>query len=506
MFPFVPRKVARASKAAGASAGSSQIRHGVIPASSASQGAAADRGQQIDVKGKGKAVDSGPSAQDCYILLCLALSDHAIWSDEHLRSRLVNAPDGYIPLRYLLSHSTTLSTLDPPPTETTIAKAIRAQDDDALQVRVLVSAPSRSAWYGKDSVKDELGGYEVRRGDWADALQRAQQLTEDDWATSTIYAESIPLQYRTLAGIARFTQSLLASPAHSTHAVQRIWLPPHAHDKPEDIPKCKGFALITLSSPEQAAELTRRWPWNVRLVDLHGVADIPEAQEAIKFGFRTMLRASWDELQEEYLAYRQTIMDALAYVEQENGNAADDPEAVFEEPAVPPAPSHLPTTDLWSLYPQGCLVFVRNIHPETNKTTLRALFSQAFTGSEVSGAGLDYVDFSKGMDTCYLRLASARHTQVLTEFFAAHPKAQINGLDTSGSIPSLVSNGKVIALEIVEGTREELYWTKVPEKVCRQAVEKAAVATGAQSESGGGEEVEAADSDKRKRKRRKRGD
>lgn len=447
-----------------------------------------------------------------------------------------------IPLRYLLSHSTTLSTLDPPPTETTIAKAIRAQDDDALQVRVLVSAPSRSAWYGKDSVKDELGGYEVRRGDWADALQRAQQLTEDDWATSTIYAvrhdclshapqlngflqESIPLQYRTLAGIARFTQSLLASPAHSTHAVQRIWLPPHAHDKPEDIPKCKGFALITLSSPEQAAELTRRWPWNVRLVDLHGVADIPEAQEAIKFGFRTMLRASWDELQEEYLAYRQTIMDALAYVEQENGNAADDPEAVFEEPAVPPAPSHLPTTDLWSLYPQGCLVFVRNIHPETNKTTLRALFSQAFTGSEVSGAGLDYVDFSKGMDTvsqsccmslphtnaihgsqCYLRLASARHTQVLTEFFAAHPKAQINGLDTSGSIPSLVSNGKVIALEIVEGTREELYWTKVPEKVCRQAVEKAAVATGAQSESGGGEEVEAADSDKRKRKRRKRGD
>lgn len=93
-----------------------------------------------------------------------------------------------IPLRYLLSHSTTLSTLDPPPTETAIAKTIRSQDDDALEIRVLVSAPSRSAWYGKDSARDQLGGYEVRRRDWADVLQRIQQLTEDDWTASTIYA------------------------------------------------------------------------------------------------------------------------------------------------------------------------------------------------------------------------------------------------------------------------------------------------------------------------------
>ena len=92
-----------------------------------------------------------------------------------------------IPLRYLLSHSSTLSTLDSSPTETAIAKAIRARDCGALEVRVLVSSPSRSAWYGKDSTKDQLGGYEVRRRDWADVLQRIHQLTEDDWAASTIY-------------------------------------------------------------------------------------------------------------------------------------------------------------------------------------------------------------------------------------------------------------------------------------------------------------------------------
>lgn len=94
MFPFVPRQVAQERKPAGASAGSSQTRYDAIPSNSISQVAAVDRSQRNDVKGKGKATDPGLPAQDGYTLLCLALSDHALWSDMHLRSRLVNAPDG----------------------------------------------------------------------------------------------------------------------------------------------------------------------------------------------------------------------------------------------------------------------------------------------------------------------------------------------------------------------------------------------------------------------------
>jgi hypothetical protein len=44
-------------------------------------------------------------------------------------------------------------------------------------------------------------------------------------------------------------------------------------------------------------------------------------------------------------------------------------------------------------------------------------------------------------------------------------------LDDSGSPPS--SGEKEITIEVVEGTREELYWMKVPEKLRKQAVEKA---------------------------------
>ena len=94
MFPFVPRKVARASKATSAGASSSQTRHSVHSVNTVSHVETVDAGQQTDIKGKRKAEDLGPPAEDCYTSLCLALSDHAIWSDAHLRSRLVNASDG----------------------------------------------------------------------------------------------------------------------------------------------------------------------------------------------------------------------------------------------------------------------------------------------------------------------------------------------------------------------------------------------------------------------------
>ena len=54
-------------------------------------------------------------------------------------------------------------------------------------------------------------------------------------------------------------------------------------------------------------------------------------------------------------------------------------------------------------FPPGCLVFVRNVHPETNKTTLKTLFSAHAFGRDSSAASsssavaIDYVDYNKGM-------------------------------------------------------------------------------------------------------------
>ena len=64
-----------------------------------------------------------------------------------------------------------------------------------------------------------------------------------------------------------------------------------------------------------------------------------------------------------------------------------------------------------STYPPGCLVFLRNVHPETNKTTLRGLFLHARrpigieVGKKDDDDGLDYLDYTKGMDSvCVLFL------------------------------------------------------------------------------------------------------
>ena len=42
-----------------------------------------------------------------------------------------------------------------------------------------------------------------------------------------------------------------------------------------------------------------------------------------------------------------------------------------------------------------------------------------------------------------------------------------------GASPKSGSDGKPVQVEVVTGEREAVYWEKVPEKVRRQAVEKA---------------------------------
>jgi hypothetical protein len=69
---------------------------------------------------------------------------------------------------------------------------------------------------------------------------------------------------------------------------------------------------------------------------------------------------------------------------------------VFDD-SIPVSPRNVITVS--SSYSFGCLVFTRNLHPETNETTLRALFTATFKSSLLDTGGLDYVDFNKGMDS-----------------------------------------------------------------------------------------------------------
>jgi len=68
---------------------------------------------------------------------------------------------------------------------------------------------------------------------------------------------------------------------------------------------------------------------------------------------------------------------------------------------------------------------------------------------------LDYVDYSKGLDSCYLRLTTREHALSLLKRF-------------QGS-----ATGEGIVLELLDGRREEMYWESLPDKVRALALQRA---------------------------------
>ena len=165
--------------------------------------------------------------------------------------------------------------------------------------------------------------------------------------------------------------------------------------------------------------------------------------EAAKFGLRVLPKAKWEELRAEYLLYRQELVDEInAFQDSQSGvyssggqkreyvdETYDQEEQIMEDLsqqtnqirvqsnkyAAVPADNSTGTTGIHpnSAYPPGCLMFVRNVHPDTNKTTLRSLFLHAWEsgvesrlgGGNKDDDGIDYLDYTKGMDcVCVLFL------------------------------------------------------------------------------------------------------
>lgn len=236
----------------------------------------------------------------------------------------------------------------------------------------------------------------------ADGLYSAQTSAFHDSVADDTVQEGIPLQHRSIVGIYHLVSGLL--PVDTTRLrVQSISLPKHHLDKPGDTPKCKGFALVTLLLDSDLDFLLQKWPWK-RQRPIEKEDSNPLIQEAIKYGLRTLSKSRWDALNSEYLQHRQRILEGIAHQERLNApppdagplaaaeeDTNDDVEDADEEQSSGP-----PALDLSAPYPPGCLLHSRHVHPETNKTTLRKLFSKA---SPDGNDGIDYVDFTKGMDT-----------------------------------------------------------------------------------------------------------
>ncbi|KAI0774671.1 hypothetical protein BD413DRAFT_472079 [Trametes elegans] len=537
MLPFVPRKVAHKTKSRVPASAATKP-----PIASAPAAPALPEHSSNHAKGKHKHVEPTASDTDLAVLLWLSLSDHALWLNVDLRRALAAADDGWIPLSTLFRLSAYFALVDPSPPESAYVKALRAHAAELFEIRMRVSAPSKAGWYaaGPSSANPGNdggggGGYEVRRKDWREALPRARNSTRAQWEARTAYMECIPLAHRALPAAYHFATALLDLPRAGptlTPRIQSVVLPAHHLDRPGDVPKPKGFALVTFADEADAARLAEEWPWLPRRTAAPDGAAAPE-REGVKFGFRALRKARWDALQEEYRARRHQLLDDHARAEGGGRRAERDAPPQRTVPPVPAAqddtpraasqpppetepdesPAPAPSLTASAPFPPGCLVYARHVHPETNKTTLKALLA---AHARVPPAALDYVDYSKGMAACHLRLSAPHHARALVSAFEARPLAQRSGLDSTGAPPAEAGpdSARAIAAEVVAGTREELYWSKVPEKVRREAVRRAILAQAPAGERGGddpdaaeadgGRAEEQAETGRRKRKRRRK--
>ncbi|KAI0065850.1 hypothetical protein BV25DRAFT_1913284 [Artomyces pyxidatus] len=362
--------------------------------------------------------------------------------------------------------------------EAGIVKALRTHARDLFDIRMIVVNTARSSrHHGAE------GGYEIRRKDWEDVVRRFAIFDQPYWQSRMVYIENIPVSFRSTSGVLLLCAALLAFELpEGMQRVQNILYPPHFQDDPETPPKCKGFAIVTFSQSTDVGRLLSDWPWELdrRRTD-SAESSSEEVKEVMKSGLRILPKQRWDELQEEYVSYRQQLLDQIAKSANvappaptgklalvTNPNHSSDPPLQHTKESPPEPKAKL--LDETAPYPPNCVIFIRNVHPETNKTTIRSLFSSAFDAqSGLSADGLDYVDYNKGLDTCYLRLASQRYAEALVAYFQGRRISQSDALDARG----VESSEKPVLLELLQGRKEELYWDHVPEKVRRQAVLKA---------------------------------
>lgn len=225
------------------------------------------------------------------------------------------------------------------------------------------------------------------------------------------------------------TMSLLP-PCPTTPTLQRVQnisFPPRHEREPDSIPTCKGFALVTLSCLDDVEALLDAWPWDrssaagLKQDSMENVQpELPvyEKQEltsAKAFGLRICTKARWEGLRAEYLLYRQQLVDEINQqqdaeaarrgvreLESRPSEALETKDSQMDGLKRKRSESSTGRTDhevSGSQFPSGCLVFVRHVHPDTNRTTLRTLFSRAWEESSANKDVIHYIDYGKNTDT-----------------------------------------------------------------------------------------------------------
>ncbi|KAG9120065.1 hypothetical protein FRC07_004601 [Ceratobasidium sp. 392] len=453
----------------------------------------------------------------------LALSDLSLWRTESLFRRLSETQDWYIPFSRLHDHpllAPYFGEYSSRVPDAALINALRTHGSGAFESQIKIRAPSNAAWKGKTTSAwvGAGGGYEVRCKMWERReegwMDKLADMEEGEWEGRIVYVEHVPSTVRSVWILYHYTTTL-ARPYQQvadSQIVQNIFVPtaePNLAERPlETTQRFRGQAFVVFSSAEIAQAFAKRWAWNPSEASRDaahssgqntGKWSTEDAEAAaISSGFRSITKTRWDELKSEYLAHQSRVLKQNSRSERgppvHNGQQppSSTTPATRSLPSVAPLPVTHPKSSQAVRpppFPPGILVFVRRLHPETNKTTLKALFGRAFPNGE--GDVIEYLDFQKGIDSAHIRFRTPSDASTFVTHFTSRPLTQHDALDFEGNPCK-----KEVAMEaeVVGGVREINYWEKVPEKVRMAAVSRAGL--------GGGED---GSGDRGRRKRQRRG-
>ncbi|GAA5918930.1 hypothetical protein JCM5296_003834 [Sporobolomyces johnsonii] len=162
--------------------------------------------------------------------------------------------------------------------------------------------------------------------------------------------------------------------------------------------------------------------------------------------------------------------------------------------------------DVQGAFPEGCVVWVRNVHEKSSKTSLKALFGRLLEGlQEGSGKGVEFVDYEKGLETCYIRFSSSPLALLTSTHLSTTPTlhlaptslAPVSSLSPNSRSEAESALRRPIAVERLTGESERRYWASLPEATRRAArkgaggkvgLVKEAKRSGEENKEGGGEQ------------------
>ncbi|KAH7343205.1 hypothetical protein B0J17DRAFT_641436 [Rhizoctonia solani] len=451
-----------------------------------------------------------PDSSEIAARLELALSDLSLWRNESLYQRIAGTSDWFILFVRLRDHPLLIPIFagESNVPDASLVNALRTHGSGSFEFQMRLREPSNAAWKGKENVPagwvGAAGGYEIRAKSWATRedgwMDKLSTVEERNWMARTVYVERVPPSVRSIWGLYHFISALVSSSEPEQQVVQDILIPTAEPSliNPAQPERFRGQAFVVLATYELAHAFCKRWRWTALRNASANKCPKPKAEErwskeiaeeaAEVCGFRSLSKSQWDTLKAEYLQHQSRVLKQTPRRPKVDKNPSN---STSNLPAPAPAqqPNQAPIsqpTPYPPPFPPGILVFVKRLHPETNKTTLKNLFGRGAPN------GVEYIDFQKGIDSAHVRLRTPSDATRLANYFSEHNLVQKDGLDDTGQ----ETDSNSIEAEVVLGTREVNYWAKVPEKVRMEAVAKAGLGSRGEDGDEGG---------KGRRKRQRKG-